>query len=234
MKRLATTLLVLLSALLIAGALLNGRAAPWKPLDLADAPGPMTGRGLVGLADEPARCTALLERAGVRVAALPPVRAGRCGYADGVALRPGGSRSIGLSPAGVGTSCAVAAGLALWEWHVVQPAARRRFGQRVARIDHLGSYSCRRIGGGASGAYSEHSTADAIDIAGFRLADGTAVGVAADWKGEGAKAAFLRDVHDGACGFFSTVLGPDYNRAHRDHFHLDQAERGANGWRGCR
>ncbi|MBU1256939.1 MAG: extensin family protein, partial [Alphaproteobacteria bacterium] len=38
----------------------------------------------------------------------------------------------------------------------------------------------------------------------------------------------------GACDLFSTVLSPDYNKAHRDHFHLDQAERGATGWRACR
>ncbi|MFN3798647.1 MAG: extensin family protein, partial [Sphingobium yanoikuyae] len=53
-------------------------------------------------------------------------------------------------------------------------------------------------------------------------------------KGQGKDAAFLRDVRDGACGLFSTVLSPDYNAAHRDHFHLDQAERGATGWRACR
>jgi len=55
-----------------------------------------------------------------------------------------------------------------------------------------------------------------------------------DWTGAGVEAAFLRDVRDGACDLFSTVLSPDYNTAYRDHFHLDQAERGATGWRGCR
>ena len=33
---------------------------------------------------------------------------------------------------------------------------------------------------------------------------------------------------------FATVLSPDYNAAHRDHLHLDQAARGAWGWRACR
>ena len=47
-------------------------------------------------------------------------------------------------------------------------------------------------------------------------------------------AAFLREVRDGACDLFATVLSPDYNAAHADHFHLDQAARGAIGWRGCR
>jgi hypothetical protein len=207
---------------------------PWTPLDLGAPVGAFTGRKVTALTADGPRCEALLARAGVRFTSLPPVRTGRCGYDDGVRLAAGGSRTIDLTPAGVGTSCAVAAGLALWEWHVVQPAAQRRFGQAVAAIDHFGSYSCRRLYGREEGAWSEHSTADAFDVAGFRLADGTRISVARDWTGAGVEAAFLRDVRNGACDLFATVLSPDYNEAHRDHLHLDQATRGVRGWRGCR
>lgn len=207
---------------------------PWTPLDLSEPVGLFTGRKLAGLTRDGPRCEMLLARAGVRFASLAPVSAGRCGYTDGVRLEVGGARRIGFAPAGLGTSCAVAAGLALWEWNVVQPAAERHFGSAVTAIDHFGSYSCRRIYGRSEGAFSEHSTADAVDIAGFRLADGTRISVLGDWRGGGAKSAFLRDVRDGACDLFSTVLSPDYNAAHRNHFHLDQAERGQSGWRGCR
>jgi hypothetical protein len=40
-----------------------------------------------------------------------------------------------------------------------------------------------------------------------------------------AEGAFLRRLHKGACGIFGTVLGPEANEAHRDHFHLDLAPR---------
>ena len=40
------------------------------------------------------------------------------------------------------------------------------------------------------------------------------------------KSAFLRAVHQGACKTFGTVLGPDANAAHKDHFHFDLKERG--------
>jgi hypothetical protein len=40
-----------------------------------------------------------------------------------------------------------------------------------------------------------------------------------------AEASFLRRLHKGACGPFGTVLGPEANEAHRDHFHLDLAPR---------
>lgn len=37
--------------------------------------------------------------------------------------------------------------------------------------------------------------------------------------------AFLNNLHSAACGIFSTVLGPQANSAHRDHFHLDLKQR---------
>lgn len=135
---------------------------------------------------------------------------------------------------GLGIACPVAAALSVWEWQVVQPAAQRHFGSRVTAIDHFGSYSCRRIYGRDAGTWSEHATADAVDIAGFRLADGRRITVVGDWTGSGDKAAFLREVRDGACRLFATTPSPDYNAAHRDHLHLDQADRGAMGWRACR
>lgn len=233
--------LVALVALTVAGLLLYayGRAhpedLPWTELDLGRPIGLFTGRKLAALSEDAPRCRALIERAGIRFTALPPRRDGpQCGYSDAVRLRAGGSTRIGWRPADLGTSCPVAAALAVWEWQVVQPAARRHLGAQVAAIDHFGSYSCRRLYGRDEGAWSEHAGANAIDIAGFVLADGRRVRLAADWTGDDAEARFLRDVRDGACRLFTTVLSPDYNEAHRDHFHLDQADRGAMGWRACR
>jgi hypothetical protein len=207
---------------------------PWAELDLAHPVGGFTGRKLAALGGEAEKCRALLRRAGVRFVALPPRGAGQCGYRDAVRFSAGGALDLAYRPSSLGTSCPVAAGLALWEWHVVQPASLRHFGVKVAGVEHFGSYSCRRIYGRSEGAWSEHSSANAVDIAGFRLADGRRVSVAGDWKSGGAKARFLREVRDGACRLFATTLSPDYNEAHRDHFHLDQAERGAMGWRACR
>jgi hypothetical protein len=41
---------------------------------------------------------------------------------------------------------------------------------------------------------------------------------------------FLRRTHEGACGTFSTVLGPEANEAHRNHLHLDLAPRRRNAF----
>ena len=104
----------------------------------------------------------------------------------------------------------------------------------MTEIEHFGSYNCRRMYNREGASWSEHATADAVDIAAFRLADGTRITIVGDWPGKGSKARFLRDVRDAACGVFATVLSPDYNAAHRDHLHLDQASRGGMGWRACR
>ncbi|SEQ86261.1 extensin-like domain-containing protein [Sphingobium sp. YR768] len=205
---------------------------PWTDLDLAQPVGLFTGRKLAALTGDAAGCKALLDRAGIAYTAMKPGGADQCHYIDAVRLKPD-SDAIALAPASVAPSCPVVAALKLWEWQVVQPAAQRIYGQPVRSIRHFGSYSCRRMYGRSQGDFSEHATADAIDVAAFVLKDGRQVSVLKDWKGEGKDAAFLRDVRDGACRLFSTVLSPDYNAAHRDHFHLDQAERGATGWRAC-
>lgn len=231
--------LVVAAVLLALGLTLYGLARqrpqdlPWTPLDLGEKSGMFTGRKLAALGEDFGQCRALLDKAGVVFTTLEPVASGQCGYRDGIRLG-GGARRIAFAPARLGTSCPVAAGLTMLEWNVLQPAARRHFGSPVVRIEHLGSYNCRRLYGRASGDWSEHARANAVDIAGFVLADGTRISVLRDWPDTGAKAAFLREVRDGACGLFATVLSPDYNAAHRDHFHLDQAARGSMGWRACR
>lgn len=228
--------MALLAALLFtAYAFVKGRPQdmPWTTLDLAQPIGLFTGRKLAGLTQDRAQCLALLDRAGIAYSAMPAGGDGQCAYDDAVRVsRAAGS--IRLAPATVAPSCPVVAALKLWEWQVVQPAAQRLLGQPVRSISHFGAYSCRRLYGRSAGDFSEHATADAIDIAAFILADGRRISVVNDWTGEGQDAAFLHAVRDGACDLFSTVLSPDYNAAHRDHLHLDQAERGAHGRRACR
>lgn len=232
------TLLAVGAALLLLGwSLVRGRPQdlPWTALDLGEEPGAFTGRKLAALGGEPRRCRALLRRAGVRFEPLAPRDDGpACLARDTLRLTTGGARQVALLPDGPRLSCPVAAALAMWEWSVVQPAARRHFGTAVTRIEHLGSYNCRRMYGREAGPWSEHATADALDVAGFRFADGRRLTVLGDWRGTGAERRFLREVRNGACRLFATVLSPDYNAAHRDHLHLDQARRGATGWRACR
>ena len=207
----------------------NPRYNPWAPLSIDDPPGWVTGRKLGRLRAQPALCRGFLERSAIAFTRLPPAGEGACRRDDSIRLQADPQRGLALRPDVAPASCAVGAGLALWLRQSVQPAALDGFGQRVTAIEHLGTANCRRIAG--RHAWSEHATANAIDVAGFVLADGRRVSVRKDWAGEGARGLFLRRVRNGACGVFGTVLSPDYNAAHADHFHLDQAQR---GWSLCR
>ncbi len=208
--------------------------SPFAPLDLTQPIGMFTGRKLAGLGDDTRTCHTLLFRAGVRYTALPPGGSDQCAYDNAVRLREGGAVRIDY-PGRLDLACPVAAALAVWEREVVQPAAERHLGARVTQVDHFGSYSCRRLYGRSTGDWSEHARANAIDVADFRLAGGRRLSIVNGWtRGTAAEQAFLREVRDGACQLFATVLSPDYNAAHRDHLHLDQAARGEMSWRACR
>jgi hypothetical protein len=125
------------------------------------------------------------------------------------------------------TRCAVAARLYLWERNVVQPEAQRLLREPVAEIMHFGSYNCRLMRRGTT--MSEHATANAFDISGFRLKSGKIISVLKDWRDTGARGDFLHRVHEGLCQHFNLTLSPEYNADHKDHFHVDMGL-----WRRCR
>jgi hypothetical protein len=116
-----------------------------------------------------------------------------------------------------------------WVAGVVQPAAHRIYGMPLVEVQIAGSYSCRPMNNVSGGILSEHGHANAIDVSAFVFADGSRVSVKSGWHAGGRERAFLQAAHDGACGQFTTVLSPDYDANHRDHFHLDLARRGPTG-----
>ena len=148
---------------------------------------------------------------------------GNCGITGRVTLRRVGDADIGP----IETACATALRTAMWEEHGVQPIAQDLFNSKVSRIRHVGSYNCRCISG--IDRMSTHLTASAIDITGFDLTDGRRIRLLKDWDDDDAKAQFLREVRDTSCDWFGTTLGPEYNAAHADHFHLQNV-----GWGTCR
>lgn len=211
------------------------RYDPWAPLSLADDPeGWATRRKIAALRGEPAECRAFLQRSDIGFTRLDPTGEGTCRRVDRQVLAADERLGLVLRPAGAQATCAVDAALVRWLRHGVQPAAEAVLGARVVALEHYGTNNCRRIGGGGTGTWSEHATGNAIDIAAFKLSDGRRVVVRRDWIGSGKPAAFLHAVRDAACREFATVLSPNYNAAHADHLHLDQARRGATGWTVCR
>ena len=194
----------------------NPQHDPWAPLDLRDERGWATGTKLAALRNDVTECRATLERSEVGFTVLEPTGEGACRREDRLLLD-----DAPLAPGGAQITCPVSVGLTMWIEKDVRPLAREMLGSELQRMEQLGTYNCRRIGGGETGRWSQHATGNAIDISAFVLEDGRRISLLQDWDGEGEEAAFLRAVRDAACSNFGTVLSPDYNAAHADHLHLD-------------
>lgn len=215
---------------------------PWKPLDLRQPLGRATASKIARLEVDDraspekveaatAACLNLLREAGLEARRVEDRDDGGFCVVRGAVRLTGGAMTP-INPAGLTRRCPVAVRHVLWDRHVMQPAARAIMGSEARRIESLGTYACRRIYGSqeTTARPSQHARANAMDVASVRLADGRTVSVLRDWDGQGAAGAdgavFLRRLRDGGCRLFGNVLTPDYNAAHRDHFHLDGAARG--------
>jgi len=139
-----------------------------------------------------------------------------CGLKDGV--RVTSVAGVRLStPANI--DCTTAKALKTWVERSAIPAVGKR-GGGLAALTVAASYSCRTRNNQPGAKVSEHGRGRAIDISGFVLANGTSASVLAGW-GDGAAGKSLAAMRKGACGPFTTVLGPGSDRFHRDHLHLD-------------
>jgi len=147
-----------------------------------------------------------------------PGRIQGCGIAEPVRLRQ--VDGIALStPATV--NCDTAQALQTWVQRSLVPSVGRT-GGGVSSLRVVASYACRTRNNQPGARVSEHGRGNAIDIAGIGLANGSELTVLTGWR-DRRQGRILREVHSGACGPFGTVLGPNSDRFHQDHFHFDVA-----------
>lgn len=188
---------------------------PWSPLDLRGEIGMFTTHKLSKLSGDLPLCLEALSRAEIEHTALPDQTVNSCPLKDRISL----DQSAYPYSASVRPTCRLAAAIVLWEENVLKPAALAHLGTKITRIEQSGIFNCRNIAG--STRRSQHASANAIDISGFRLEDGSRISLLADWGKDTKKGRFLTAVRNGSCDIFRGVLGPEYNAAHADHFHLD-------------
>ncbi len=180
-------------------------------------------------ADE-VQCRRQLKRLGVRFRDIAPIRdSASCGI-DWPVEVSGFSGNVGMKPAATLT-CDMALAFGQWTKDELAPAARRRYFSGVKTIHQGSSYSCRQIAG--SRTISEHAKGNALDVMRIELKNGKDIDVRKPGWFAFRERSLLNTVRSDACGYFSTVLGPGYDAAHRDHFHFDIKER-RNGYKACR
>ncbi|MEM7710338.1 MAG: extensin family protein [Pseudomonadota bacterium] len=197
----------------VAGLVRQAARPALRPVDLIPVSGarprPLDERG-------PGLCG----RASLRGEAIAPVEGrGACGIPEPVRVTT--VSGLGLTrPARM--NCRTARALDDWVRDGVLPTIGGRGGGAVA-LQVAAGYACRTRNNREGARISEHGKGRAIDISAIRLADGSELNVLRDWGG-GVEGRILRDLWRAACGPFGTVLGPDSDRFHRDHFHFDTAD----------
>ena len=159
---------------------------------------------------------------------------GECGERSPLKLTEIAKPQIVLSGSPL-VNCAMATRLADWA-EQIDGLAKIHLGTGLKRLVTGPGYQCRRRNGAADGKISEHGFANALDVLGFELADGRKMDilsnlmvnpVSGDLSGAeppeplSVENQFLETAHKKACELFTTVLGPQANAAHKDHFHLD-------------
>jgi hypothetical protein len=231
--RLVIRRLTLLAAVLVALAYPASRFGLFEwprrydPLalpDLSEPPYFLTSWQMQLVDLQPADCAVALRRVGLG-AVVKPVRnlGSSCEIAGAIAVTR-------LSTAHIKPEdmrCGLAARLYMWERHILQPTARRVLGEEIVEVLHFGSFSCRTIRGRSG--MSEHATANAFDISGFKTKSGRVISVKRDWGKDTAQGRFLYAARGGLCKWFNATLSPDYNADHADHFHVDMG-----WWHTCR
>ncbi|MCK6589527.1 MAG: extensin family protein [Polyangiaceae bacterium] len=154
-----------------------------------------------------------------------------CGIPHGVILTKG---PTGITYAGpLMIDCSLALALPSIE-KVIQEEAVKHLGEPITRITTLGSYSCRSVRGWKE-RISQHAIGNALDMAAFSTKGGVKASVMRDYEmgvesPAKPRGRFLRAIYRRLWseGDVARVLGPEWDAAHRDHFHLD---RGLRFWK---
>ncbi|MBZ8118095.1 extensin family protein [Roseovarius sp. LXJ103] len=141
-----------------------------------------------------------------------------CGVINAVKVRE--VSGISLSQHAV-MDCVTAKALKSWVNNGVKPAVGNT-GGGVKGLQVAAHYVCRTRNHKPGAKISEHGKGRAIDIAAIQLHDGSELSVSRHWR-TAQRGRMLKQMHKAACGPFGTVLGPDGDRYHQNHFHLDTA-----------
>jgi len=156
------------------------------------------------------------------VQALPPISSGQCVAEEVVrvdsVLAHDGQHIAIIPPATL--RCRMAETVIHWvrdELSIIAP----EFGGPLKSLLIDTSYECRSRNYVTGAKLSEHGRANAIDVRGFTLSDGTVVQLT-DPAMKKEKLYILREA---ACDRFTTVLGPGSDTYHDNHVHLDNIER---------
>ena len=126
-------------------------------------------------------------------------------------------------------NCAFAQRFVVWLSDVAAPLIAGAGGAKITSLATGTSYQCRTRNGDLSGETSEHAFGNAIDIAGITLTNQRRIEATGASDPQDPDGRLLAALRASACGYFSTVLGPDTDDSHASHLHFDLGVHGADG-----
>jgi hypothetical protein len=192
------------------------QAAPSVPAEVADQPKPEVPHSDVG------QCLAKLREGGWEAdAAKATADNAACTVDEPVILkrlRFISNRSVAFPDTPV-VACRFAERVGRWVSDLVVPMIAGRLGTELKAFRTGPGFECRNRNRSAAGKLSAHAVGLAIDVAGFDLVNGERLLVTE--LENGSKAAVLRGLRTGYCGWYTTILGPGTDAAHASHWHLD-------------
>ena len=170
---------------------------------------------------EPSTCFTALKAVAV-IKQLPSIHKGGCSADDVVSLEAvmmPDKRTIPLHPAAT-LRCPMAAEISVWMRDDMAPLIAT-LGSPLKSIDNLDSFTCRGRNNVPGAKLSEHGKANALDMRGFTLENGSK-NVLTDPH---LSRDFRMATRETVCKRFHTVLGPGSDGYHEEHIHLDLEQR---------
>jgi hypothetical protein len=200
----------------------RGRVVSDRPIGPAPLPTQWSEQEIT---EAKAQCENLLSGAIYEFEPLKPVRNGVCGTPAPVELNAvSAGQTVAIRPAAK-LNCRMASHFQRWMVEIVQPSAKTHLETEIAGVVNVASYHCRTRYNDPTQRMSQHAFFNALDLSAFITAKGAQITIEKSWEGDTPESRFLKEIHAGACKIFGTVLGPEANAAHRDHFHLDMTKR---------
>ena len=191
-----------------------------KPAEQAEVPKP----------PEPSACRLALTETIAIAPSIPSIHGpGACGGDDLVRLEAvvvSPSQHVAVKPPAI-LRCTMATAIANWVREDAAPLAVT-LGSSLEAVDNYDSYECRGRNRIVGAKLSEHGLANALDVRGLKLANGTMLSLTDRNLSRDTREKVLTSV----CSRFMTVLGPGSDWYHEEHIHLDLMER-RNNYRIC-
>jgi hypothetical protein len=124
-------------------------------------------------------------------------------------------------------TCPFARQFADWVRDVSAPLTLAYMGSRLTAIQTGPGLVCRTRYDKPGEKISEHAKGNAIDVMAFALENGKTLTVKDSSASAKIDGVLMKTFRATGCGYFTTILGPGSDDAHKDHFHFDLGLHGA-------